>query len=227
MLRNHGPDGKILIILASSLCYVVIIIFFHVLDDFELFNRIKLRDRAAFDILFRKYYTPLCRFSFATCLSQYDAEESVQDMFVHLWEKAPTLNIVTSVKAYLYTSTRNCTLNTIQKQQTAGKVPEPGFYAGNEAPDPGFYADDEASPDRDMQISRLIQSGVELLPDKCREIFILCKQEGLTYDEIATYLNISEKTVDNQMGIALRKLREYLRPKLQKILAIVFLYLFT
>ncbi|WP_163175844.1 RNA polymerase sigma factor [Bacteroides sp. 51] len=205
------------------------------MDDFELFNRIKLRDRAAFDTLFRKYYTPLCRFSFATCLSKEDAEENVQDMFVHLWEKAPTLEVTASIKAYLYTSVRNHTLNAIRKRQTelchiesgtgesgeSGEAPEPGFYAGGE---PEWEAGGSAS---EAEIARLIQSGVELLPEKCREIFVLCKQEGLTYDEIATYLNVSGKTVDNQMRIALRKLREYLRPKLQKILAIVFLFLFT
>lgn len=189
------------------------------MDDFELFNRIKLRDRAAFDILFRKYYTPLCRFSYATCLSQEDAEENIQDMLVNFWERAPFINIQTSVKAYLYTAARNFTLNAIKSLEARRPV-------SGEAPESGFYVDDE-DPNRDAEIARLIQSGVELLPEKCREIFILCKQEGLTYEEISTYLSVSEKTVDNQMRIALRKLREYLHPKLQKILAIIFLYLFT
>lgn len=204
------------------------------MDDFELFSRIKLRDRDAFNTLFRKYYTPLCRFSFATCLSQEDAEESVQDMFVNFWEKAPVLNIETSVKAYLYTSTRNFTLNLIQKQQTETRYLNEYAelahdHASNDRLSEGHLFD-EKRPDektRDEELARFIQSGVQQLPEKCREIFILCKQEGLTYDEIATYLNISEKTVDNQMGIALRKLREYLQPRLQKILALLFFYLFT
>jgi len=179
------------------------------LDEFELFERIKLRDRSAFDTFFRIFYTPLCRFSFAICLSQEDAEESVQEMFVQLWEKAPGIEIGTSVKAYLYTSARNYTLNAIKKQQT-------------ELRHLSEYSEQENSYDQiekvsDSEISKLIQSGVATLPDKCREIFILCKQEGLTYEEISTYLNISQKTVDNQMGIALKKLREYLRPQLKKI----------
>jgi len=188
------------------------------LDEFELFEGIKLRNKMAFDTLFRKYYTLLCRFSYAICYSKEDAEESIQEMFINLWEKAPMLQIETSVKAYLYTSARNYTLNTIQKQQT--ELRHLGEYAGlvedNES---------EASLD-DSQISQLIRIGVSTLPEKCREIFIMCKQEGLTYDEIAEYLNVSKKTVDNQMGIALRKLRENLYPKLQKILLILFFYLF-
>jgi len=188
------------------------------LDEFELFERIKLRNKIAFDQLFRRYYTALCRFSFAICLSQADAEESVQDMFVNLWEKAPTIRIETSIKAYLYTSARNYTLNTIQKQQTEQR------YLNEYAE----LVDEEGTDDKldDMQISQLIRTGVSVLPEKCREIFILCKQEGLTYDEIAEYLNVSKKTVDNQMGIALRKLREYLHPKLQKLLIVLFFYLF-
>lgn len=86
------------------------------MDEFELFERINIRDKVAFDELFRKYYTPLCRFSYAICLSQADAEECVQDMFVNLWEKAPALKIDTSPKAYLYTSVRNFTLNAIKKE---------------------------------------------------------------------------------------------------------------
>lgn len=187
------------------------------MDEFELFERIKLRDRNAFNTFFRMFYTPLCRFSFAICLSQEDAEENVQEMFVQLWEKAPSIEIGTSVKAYLYTSTRNYTLNAIKKQQT--ELRHLNEYSGNE----NSHEQDEKVSDK--EISRLIQSGVDTLPDKCREIFILCKQEGLTYEEIATYLNISEKTVDNQMGIALRKLRDFLRPQLKKISVTLLFYI--
>ncbi|MDH6307168.1 RNA polymerase sigma-70 factor (ECF subfamily) [Dysgonomonas sp. PFB1-18] len=186
------------------------------MDEFELFERIKQRDRLAFDTLFRKYYTALCRFSYAICLSKEDAEESIQSMFVYLWEKAPAINIDTSLKAYLYTSARNYTLNIIKKQQTElHHLNEYSEYNNPHEPE------EKAS---DAEISKLIQSGVDTLPNKCREIFILCKQEGLTYDEIAEYLDISKKTIDNQMGIALRKLREYLHPKLGKIVIILFFY---
>lgn len=189
------------------------------MDDFDLFDRIKQRDRSAFNTLFRKYYTALCRFSFATCLSQEDSEESVQEMFVNLWEKAPTIDISISVKAYLYTSTRHHTLNAIQKQQT--ELRHLNEYSEQ------VNTVDQTEERQDAEISELIQSGVRTLPDKCREIFILCKQEGLTYEEISAYLNVSEKTVDNQMGIALRKLREFLRPKINKLLILLILTLFT
>lgn len=184
------------------------------MDEFELFERIKQRDTTAFDILFRKYYTPLCRFSYTICLSQTDAEESVQDMFVNLWEKAPTVNIDTSLKAYLYRSARNYTLNILKKQQT--EEHHLSQYAEIEE------ADEISEKTPDAEIGRLIQAGVNTLPDRCREIFVLCKQEGLTYEEIAEYLNISKKTIDNQMGIALRKLREYLYPMLKKISILLF-----
>ncbi len=186
------------------------------MDEFELFDKIKLRDRSAFDTLFRKYYAALCRFSYAFCLSREDAEESVQEMFVHLWEKAPSIAVDTSVKAYLYTSTRNHTINLVNKQRT--ELRHQSRYAEN------MVDDEREEKISDAEISELIGRGVKDLPEKCREIFILCKQEGLTYEEISAYLNISEKTVDNQMGIALRKLRDFLRPKLQKMLLVLFFY---
>ncbi|NDV64031.1 RNA polymerase sigma factor [Bacteroides sp. 224] len=188
------------------------------MDDIELFNEIKQQNRAAFDTLFRRYYVSLCRFSYIICLSREEAEECVQDMFVGLWEKAPTLHINTSVKAYLYKSSRNYTLNAIQKKQTEQHHLEEYSSQINTCEDSETMSDAE--------ISELIQTGVKELPEKCREIFILCKQEGLTYEELAAYLNISEKTVENQMSIALRKLREHLYPKLQKLLVLLFFYLF-
>lgn len=193
------------------------------MTDFELFDQIKQRNRTAFDKLFRKYYTYLCRFSFTINNLQEDAEECVQDMFVHLWEKAPELELHTSVKAYLYTSTRNYTLNAIKASAQRCSI-------GNEDIEKlhaDFYA--ESTPadqlEQEGRIARLIQSGIQQLPLKCREIFILSKQEGLTYEEIAAYLNISEKTVENQMRIALRKLKEDLYPAFKEMLFYVFLCL--
>ena len=141
------------------------------MNELELFDRIKLRDRSAFDTLFRIYYAQLCRFSFALCYSREDAEESVQEMFLYLWEKAPAISIDISIKAYLYTSTRNWTLNTIKKNQT-----EQNYRNAFAVQTDSNEDDDKIS---DMQISELIGQGVKYLPDKCREIFILCKMEEI------------------------------------------------
>lgn len=187
------------------------------MDEFELFERIKLRDKAAFDILFRKYYATLCRFSYAMCLSEEDAEECIQDLFVRLWEKSSVVNIEVSLKAYLYTSARNYTLNAIKKRQAERNCLNE--YSENREPQ---EQDEKIS---EVEIGQLIQMGVNTLPEKCREIFILCKQEGLTYEEIAEYLNISKKTIDNQMGIALRKLRDYLQPRVKRLLIILLFYI--
>lgn len=152
------------------------------------------------------------------CLSKEDAEESIQDMFVRLWEKTPDVNIDTSLKAYLYTSARNYTLNAIKKQQIERN------YLNEYSENGELQESDEKMSE--AEIGQLIQLGVDTLPEKCREIFILCKQEGLTYEEIAEYLNISKKTIDNQMGIALRKLRDYLQPRVKKLLIVLFFYIF-
>lgn len=186
------------------------------MDDLILFEKIKQRDKKAFNLLFRRYYTPLCRFSFAICLSQADSEESIQDMFVQFWDRAPQLEIGISLKAYLYTSARNYTLNALKKKQTELNYLEQYSELVN--------SNEHEEAMSTTELSSLIQTGVNTLPEKCREIFVMCKQEGLTYEEIATYLDVSTKTVDSQMGIALRKLREYLQPKIQKMLIILLFY---
>lgn len=76
-------------------------------------------------------------------------------------------------------------------------------------------------PISDEEINKLVLKGLSVLPDKCRTIFSLSRYDGLTYDEIAEYLEISPKTVENQMGIALQKLREFLIPLWKKMLVIL------
>ena len=185
------------------------------MDNNSLFRKIKDRDRAAFDILFRQYYTQLCRYSYSITLSEQDAEENVQDMFVYFWQKAPDLDIDISLKAYLYRATRNQTLNAIQKKQT--EMQYSSVY--NEE----LELADSNQALSDEEINQLIKKGVATLPDRCREIFVLAKFEGLSYDEIADYLDISKKTIENQMGIALKKLREYMTPIINKLLILLLI----
>ena len=173
------------------------------MTDKELFSKIKKGDEKAFDILFRKYYAPLARFAMMFTKNEENADEVVQAFFVKLWQQRTKLKINSSVKSYLYTSVRNTALNFIKKEQTRTMYEE-GFVQTEKEP--------ETVQIENEDFNKIYQEAVEKLPERTREVFILSKNEGLSYNEIADFLQISAKTVENNMGIAFKKLREFLMP---------------
>ena len=173
-------------------------------DDIELFLKLREGDERAFQTLFRKYYSALCHYARQFLNDSELAEETVQDMFVKIWEKRALLNIETSVKHYFFRSIRNLCLNQIQhekiKKQYASKVLE----SSPQDIDPShFYLE--------VDLIQRIEKSIDALPPKRREIFRLSREQGLKYKEIADTLNISVKTVEAQMGLALKHLRHELK----------------
>lgn len=158
-------------------------------------------DAKSLKFLFDTFYASLCNYAFQF-LNDYDmAEEVVQNLFVKIWEKRNTFEIEISVKNYLFRSVRNQCINLIQhekvKQLHAQKIREALF--ADEASESYFLEAEMASK---------IESVIETLPEKRLEIFRLSREEGLKYREIAEKLEISVKTVETQMGLALRALRD-------------------
>ena len=187
-----------------------------ILDDTQLFQEIKSGNKAAFDTLFKKYYTALCRFSNTIILSEELAEEAVQDVFVRLWEKRKSINISEKAKSYLYKSVYNQCIWLIKKQKT--KQLHEDQYAF-EAPKDFSEQDTE-----NWEAFRpFIQVAVNNLPDKCRHIFMMKRYEGLTNQEISDYLGISIKTVEKQMTVAIQKLRTELKPYIKNIIILIFI----
>ena len=188
-------------------------------DDNLLFSLLKQGNKPAFDTLFRKYYVRLCRFAYTLLHSQVSAEETVQDVFVRLWEQRQQISINTSILAYLYASVKNQSMNELKKDKIRR-------HHENEFLLYASYTEDSAINDQaEEKLKRAIENACQLLPPKCREIFELSRKEGLTYEEIADYLDISKKTVENQMAIAFQKLRQQLEPYLQ-VLWMLFCLLF-
>jgi len=173
-------------------------------EDKELYQKLKLGDERAFQVLFRKYYPAMCNFARQFLNDPELAEETVQDMFVKIWEKRESLNIESSVKHYFFRSVRNHCLNQIQhekiKKQYASMVLE--------------TAQQEINPDQyyiEVGLVDRIEKSIDSLPPKRQEIFRLSREQGLKYKEIAETLNISVKTVEAQMGLALKHLRDELK----------------
>lgn len=186
-------------------------------DDQALYIRLKEGDEHAFKALFQKYYSAMCQFAYQFLKDSDMAEETVQELFVRLWEKRATLNIELSVNHYLFRSIRNQCLNQLQhqkiKQQYASRMLENAEQETDWQP---FYLE--------MDLMERIEKSIDSMPPKRQEIFRLSREQGLKYKEIADKLNISIKTVEAQMGLALKYLRDDLKdfnPSLISLLIIL------
>jgi RNA polymerase sigma-70 factor (ECF subfamily) len=133
------------------------------------------------------------------------AEEVVQDVMLEIWRRRENLEVPQSARAYLLQATRNRTLNHVRRR----KIELAGEPRVSAAARPPLQADAFAVEE---EIDAALRAAVADLPDRCREVFELSRAQGLTYTEIAELLGISVKTVEAQMGKALRVLRERLAP---------------
>lgn len=156
-----------------------------------------------YELIFRTYYKSLCSYA-AVMLKDLDsAEETVQGVFVKLWEKRHQLSLEISVKAYLYKAVYHAALNEIKHRKVKQNYSQ--MELRNE------QVVNPTSSSRSLkELETKIENALQKLPEQCRLIFRMSRFEELKYREIADVLNISVKTVENQMGKALRMMRENL-----------------
>lgn len=151
---------------------------------------------------YNNYFEIVCRFLNYYTRDYQAIEEVVQEVFVNLWVDYQGKEIQ-YIKTFLYNSARNRMLNYLRDKENRTVLLETWAHIELEK--------NEASDCVDRELFyQLLQTAVESLPEKCREIFILSREDRLSYKEIAEVKEISIKTVENQMGIALKKIREYL-----------------
>ena len=175
------------------------------MTDRELLDRLRQGDRDAFDAIFRAHYPALVGAAEAIVGERAVAEEAAQDVMVELWRRRETVAVDDSLRAYLFRSARNRALNHLRHERV--KVRTAPFAAGESVTHP-------EAPSRlaEEEIDAAVREAVAALPERCREVFELSRGHGLRYAEIAGVLGISVKTVEAQMGKALRVLRERLAP---------------
>jgi RNA polymerase sigma-70 factor (ECF subfamily) len=177
-------------------------------SELDLLARIARGDRGAFEQLFREHYAALVRFGEGLLRSRELAEDTVQEVLLNLWRQRETVRVDDSVKAYLYRAVRNRSLNHIRNERVRREaVPELVRESREvEAGDASLL---------ETELETAIRAAVAELPPRCREVFELSRVRGLRYSEIAETLGISIKTVETQMGRALKSLRERLGPFLR------------
>lgn len=185
------------------------------LTDQMIFQSIKSGDEKALEMLFKEYYQPLCRYANSYLPDPDEAEEVVQNCFIKFWEKREKIDIQSSVKSYLYQIIRNACLNEIKHQKVKRNYSEMVIQKGE---DFGGASDEKTIHD---ELEAKIRLAIQKLPQQCRLIFTMSRFEDLKYQEIADQLNISIKTVENQMGKALKMMRI----QLQEYLPFIILFI--
>lgn len=173
--------------------------------ELDITKQIARGDLKAFESLFRQYYQMLCMYAVRFVSDSDSAEEIVQDLFYTIWEKRLSLQINTSVKSYLYTAVHNRCLKFIEHRKV--EIRYRNYYMENKS-----EADDQPQENVNVnELQRLIDQTLDAMPERCSNIFRLNRFEGLKYHEIAEKLSISIKTVEANMGKALKLLRKNLK----------------
>ncbi len=172
--------------------------------DNEIIRRIRQGDVGQFESLFRSSYVSLVKYA-QTLIRDHDtAEEIVQDLFFRLWQDKHKINIESSLNGYLFRAVHNRCLHYIDHNKVVGRYEKE--MSGQQAESPENPSEILHYKELQARIARVIES----LPERCGKIFCMNRFEGLKYIEIAERLSISVKTVESNMGRALKEFRKAL-----------------
>jgi RNA polymerase sigma-70 factor (ECF subfamily) len=164
------------------------------------------KDKDEFKIVFNNNYNALCNYAFSYLNNHELSEDAVQEVFVHIWQNRDHLTKEVDIVPYLFTSVKHKALEIIRKHDLEiNKMRALSDYKkSNESEDSNL-------DHKKFLMLESLNNSIRQLPDKCRDIFVLSKVNGLTYSEIADLRNLSKKTVENHISNALKILRNKLR----------------
>ncbi|MGE4587108.1 MAG: RNA polymerase sigma-70 factor [Mangrovibacterium sp.] len=182
------------------------------MDEKYLITGLKNKNKIIFDFIFNYYYSGLCAYARRWVDDPDTAEDLVQAFFVGLWVNSSKLEITSSLKSYFFTSVKNTAVNHLKHVKVKERYSN---HVLQTSPGSEYYANWEFT---EPELTGLIEKGMEKLPPRCREIFILSRFEGKDNGNIADMLGISKRTVELQISNALKILRTELKDYLPSIL---------
>ena len=185
------------------------------LSEQEIVVAIKQGNERIFEETFRKYYQSLCNYANSILKEMDEAEEVVQNLFLSIWEKRCDLEISISLKSYLYRAVHNHCLNRIKhlKIREAYQQYATNFY------DASYESVSQTVMKNELEL-KINEEAIKKLPQQCQLIFRMSRFEELKYHEIAEKLELSPKTIENQIGKALK----ILRFELSEYLPLIIIY---
>lgn len=172
-------------------------------DDPSWASRVRAGDVRALEQAFRAYYSSMCSFVCVQVGSAETAEDLVQDVFLRIWQTRHRLDANGSLRNLLYRSAHNAAINHLKHRAIEARwqhARQSDAEATSSYHDPASY----------REVSTAVDHALSVLPERCRLIFTMSRQHGLSYSEIADTLGVSVKTVETQMGRALKSLRAQL-----------------
>lgn len=174
------------------------------MQDCILISKIKRGDKNAFEQIYYKYSKILGYFLLGYLKSKEDAEEIIQETFLKVWENRSNLECESNFKSYLFQVSKNATINKLRRKNVEDIYRAylfDHFFEADNSTENDIYFDD---------YQHIYQQVIEELPPRRKDIFLLSRQKGLTYDQIAKVMNISSKTVEKQMSEALKFVKKRL-----------------
>jgi len=172
--------------------------------DSQILEAIKRDDNGAYEMVFREYYRPMAAYAFRFLNSLPESENIVQEVFLRLWQKRREIMITSSLQNYLFRSVKNQCINHIEHVKIKTGYQDMVInHETNRVEYNEFFLE--------FGLKKKIETAIAALPEKRQEIFRLAREDGLKYREIADRLEISVKTVETQMTLALKQLRESLK----------------
>ncbi len=164
-------------------------------------------DQSAFRELFHQHVFRLFQFSFTYVKSKEVAEELVNDVFLRIWQTRNKLHTVKNINIFLYVSVKNASLNYLRTKSMTVPVDAEALEVSHFSlfPDPESILISE-------EMRRTVERAINELPPRCKLVFKLIKEDGMSYKEVAAILEITVKTVDTQLRIAIKKLQRFLTP---------------
>ena len=184
----------------------------------ETIEKLKSGDMVAFDIIYRKYSPKLFGFIFNIIKVELDAEEIMQEVFMKIWETRDKIETYASFDSFLFTIAYNKSISLIRKKITEQKYVD-FLKTLPELSEPAAIDDLQF-----LELNEQINSLIQKLPPRQKEVFLLSREKELTYKEIAAQLNISKNTVENHMVKAIRYLRRNISDV--SLLHTLFIFLF-
>lgn len=170
------------------------------------FERTGLKDEQVFKDLYRQYFIKLYRFATSLVHNKEAAEEIVHDVLINLWKKRSSFTAIENLDTYLYVSVKNLSLNYLRNERKHDHITIETIYNENR-----YITIDPESVMISQEGVNALNSFINNLPAKCKLVFCMIKEDGLKYKEVAALLNVSVKTVENQLAIGLKKIAESIK----------------
>jgi RNA polymerase sigma-70 factor (family 1) len=186
-------------------------------EDKILVRRVLLDDKEAFQQLFTKYADRIYYFAMQYIRNKEESEEIAQEVFVKVWLRRFDLKEDLSFSSYIFTIAKNALIDTIRRRQKEIEFQEnfsPGYNSSSTPTDEALELG---------ELSSIIEKSIDELPTKRKQIYLLSRNEGLTYKQIADKLNISIKTVETHMRLALQQLKKNVNSNYEMVILGIFI----